>query len=302
VTAAPPLLLAVSGGIDSVAMLHQFRERPDTGCAHVHHGLRGNDADADLAFVRERCAEWGIPFYSKHVDVQAAAEGASIEDTARRLRYRALADIALAQGYTHVATAHTADDNAETLLLHLIRGSGLRGLTGIQPERPLADGMVLVRPLLDTTRREVEAYARLHGLSWRVDGSNRDTVYTRNKIRHEIMPLLREINPNATAALHETAKRLTGDAAALEGLAFQYAEALTPHALRTLPPALADRAVRAWVRHRRPGVFLGAAHSAALIHVFIRHAPTGAVTLPGGVTAKREGDALWLEDTPPRNN
>jgi len=277
-----------------------MRERPGMGCAHVHHGLRGSDADADLEFVRDLCAGWGVPFYCRYVDVKAEAHNASVEDTARRLRYQALAGIARDEGYTHVATAHTADDNAETLLLHLIRGSGLRGLTGIRPERPLAEGVTLIRPLLDMTRREVEDYARWHNLTWRTDGSNSDTVYTRNKIRHEILPLLREINPRAAETLHETAKRLAGDDAALDALASRHAESLTPHFLRTLPAALADRAIRAWVQTQRPGVFLSAVHSEALRHVFASHTPQGEVPLPGGVTAKRDRDAFWLEDTQAR--
>jgi tRNA(Ile)-lysidine synthase len=285
--------------MDSVAMLHQARGRPGIGCAHIHHGLRGGDADADLAFVRDVCAGWGVPFFCEYVDIKAAA-GPSVEDAARRLRYKALAGIAQANGYTRVATAHTADDNAETLLLHLIRGAGLRGLTGIQPERFLSEGVTLARPLLDMTRREVNEYARLHGLSWREDGSNDDTVYTRNKIRHEVMPLLREISPRAAETLHRTARRLSGENDVLEELASRHADALTPRVLRALAPALADRAVRAWVQRRRPGAFLGAVHSAALVHVFTSPVPKGEVTLPGGVTAKRDGDMFWLEDTPPR--
>lgn len=199
-----PGVLAVSGGADSVAMLRAARQLPQlagTAVAHFNHQLRGAESDADAAFVKTLAGDW--PFYAGTADVRAAAavNGENIEATARRLRYAFLLESARAAGASWVATAHTADDQAETVLHRMIRGSGLRGLRGIAPVRPLGAGVLLIRPMLDVTRADVLAFLKETNQPWREDATNQDQAYTRNRIRHELLPLLKTFNPQLTDAL-----------------------------------------------------------------------------------------------------
>jgi tRNA(Ile)-lysidine synthase len=207
------LAVAVSGGADSVALLRALAaQNPQKGrelglvlhVAHLHHGLRGAEADADLAFVRDLAAQLGLPFHEVRVDTAAAAEPdprsgkprESIEEAARRLRYAWFREL-LAETPLHaVATAHTLDDQAETVLAKFLRGAWTEGLSGIHPklESPAGVGAI-IRPLLAVTRAEVEAYLRALNQPWREDSSNRQVTFTRNRIRHELLPLLETWNP-----------------------------------------------------------------------------------------------------------
>ena len=202
------VLLAVSGGIDSMTMADLFLHsalRPSLAVAHFNFHLRGADSDGDEALVADWCRRNGIPFFRQEADTKtyAAAHGLSVEMAARRLRYDWFATLCREQGFTHLAVAHNLDDNAETLLLHLLRGTGLRGLTGIRETMPLrgADdafgsaGVQLIRPLLDFSRREIEAYAVRAGVEFRVDATNADVTFARNRLRHEVFPQLAQINP-----------------------------------------------------------------------------------------------------------
>jgi tRNA(Ile)-lysidine synthase len=209
--------VGVSGGADSVALLRALHARKSElglvlHVAHLHHGLRGAEADADLEFVRELAAGLGLPFHEARVETARAADenGESIEEAARRLRYgwfrRLLAkgsgEVAAPSsegtvdeaGLDAIATAHTRDDQAETVLGKFLRGAWTEGLSGIHPVVALAEGKI-VRPLLGATRGEVESYLRALGQDWREDSSNRDAAYTRNRIRHELLPLLEGWNP-----------------------------------------------------------------------------------------------------------
>lgn len=186
------LLVAVSGGADSIALLHFLvAERERTGrpesiaAAHVNHGVRGADADADAAFVRERAAEWGVPFF----DATLAAGDSTSEDALRRARYAALAALAKRAGASCAATAHTADDQAETVLFRMARGAGLRGLAGM-PSKGRVHGLNVVRPFLDATRGQVLDYLRRHGVAFCEDATNENLVPARNRIRHDILPRL----------------------------------------------------------------------------------------------------------------
>ncbi len=219
------LVLAVSGGVDSLAMLHilhtlapEFEMRLHV--ATLDHGLRGAESAADTAFVREQAAALDLPVTAGFADVAAYAQQhkLGIEAAARRVRYRFLADVAEQVGAPAVATAHQQEDQAETLLLHLIRGAGLTGLRGMQPRTALPDGIALVRPLLDTSRADLEAFLNEHGLTAREDASNADTRYTRNRVRHDVLPLLRAINPAVVANLAHTAQTLTVDYGALHAM------------------------------------------------------------------------------------
>lgn len=190
-----PLLVACSGGPDSLALLDALRAcyGPTVIAGHVNHMLRGGDGDADEAFVVDFCRRRQIEARTVRRDIRRLAQeaGANLESTARNVRYNWLAEEARRCGAPWVATGHTADDQAETVLHNLIRGTGWRGLRGIAPRRPLASGVEVVRPLLEVTRQEVVAYLETRQLVARQDSSNQDVSLTRNRIRHELLPLLR---------------------------------------------------------------------------------------------------------------
>ncbi|MFA6318590.1 MAG: tRNA lysidine(34) synthetase TilS [Elusimicrobiota bacterium] len=196
------VLAAVSGGPDSVCLAHflsvEARRRGfSLKLAHVHHGLRSGDADRDADSVLRLGRRLGLEVSVAKVDARAsaAARGAGVEEAARHLRYKALARIAARQGCGKVATGHQLDDQAETVLLHLLRGTRLKGLAGIPPRRPLTRRVELVRPLLAVTRRDVDLYLKLHGLKARLDRSNRSLDRTRNWVRLRLLPLLEGRNP-----------------------------------------------------------------------------------------------------------
>ncbi len=196
------LLVAVSGGIDSMCLMEKVRQEGGPfAVAHCNFGLRGAESDADEAFVREQAARYRIPCHVKRFDTEAfaSAEGISIEMAARRLRYHWFGQLCREHGYEAVAVAHNANDNAETLILNLLRGTGLRGITGMKAEGFLPDpdfgDIPLRRPLLSMTREEIEAFAREKGLSWREDSTNALNGYKRNKIRNLVFPIFATINP-----------------------------------------------------------------------------------------------------------
>jgi len=202
------VVVAVSGGPDSVALLRALLElKPGLlTVAHLNHQLRGDESDADEAFVRGLAAAHNLPFRMERIDVRAEAADANLEAAARKTRYDWLARIACQVGAGHVATGHTADDQAETVLHRLLRGTGLRGLRGIAARRPLTDGIELVRPLLTVPRRDVIAYLEAIGQPFRTDRSNEDETLTRNHIRRVLLPLLAErYNPAIARALSQLA-------------------------------------------------------------------------------------------------
>ncbi len=218
--------VAVSGGADSVALLRVLLElRSELGIvlvavAHFNHGLRGEASDADQAFVAELATQHSLEFFCGRGDVRDHALGAklSTEAAARELRYRWLTSLAEAHKLNAIATGHTLDDQAETVLLKFLRGAGTRGLAGIYPEIAIAArlgrdidpgmrGARIIRPLLGVTRDEIEQYLTTHGQQWREDETNLDHRFTRNRVRHELLPLLeREYNPNIRQALSDAAE------------------------------------------------------------------------------------------------
>jgi tRNA(Ile)-lysidine synthase len=209
----PGLRLAVglSGGADSVALVRALTERSgELGlvlhAAHLHHGLRGAEAGADLEFARGLAAELGLPFHEARVDTaaQARQNAETIEEAARRLRYQWFRRLMSETPLDAIATAHTRDDQAETVLAKFLRGAWTEGLSGIHPKLECPEGRIL-RPLLGTTRAEVEAYLKERGQNWREDSSNRRLTFTRNRIRHELLPLLEGWNPRLREHLAQMA-------------------------------------------------------------------------------------------------
>ena len=220
------VVVGVSGGADSVALLHllsRLREgwSIEVVAAHLDHGLRADSGD-DAAFVAEISDRWEVPLKASTLPRHALAGSGNLEAVARRARYRFLAEVAA--GYqadgrlVEVAVGHTANDQAETVLMNLIRGSGLDGLAGMRPARPLfADdrpvpNVRLVRPLLGAARDEIIQYLVQHGIPWREDPSNQDRSLVRNRLRHEVLPRLEEINPRVVASLCRTASLLAAEA------------------------------------------------------------------------------------------
>jgi tRNA(Ile)-lysidine synthase len=206
------LAVGVSGGADSVALLRALHQRSaEVGLvlhvAHLHHGLRGQEADADLAFVSALAAHLDLPFHQARVDVaaEAKAAGESIEEAARRLRYAWFRDLLLTVPLDAVATAHTLDDQAETVCAKFLRGAWTEGLSGIHPVVEFPEGQIL-RPCLSATRAQIEAGLQALNQPWREDSSNRDPAFTRNRIRHELLPLLETWNPRLRDHLAQTAE------------------------------------------------------------------------------------------------
>jgi len=202
--------LACSGGADSVALLHVLAElREQLGIvlsvAHFHHQIRGAEADADQQFVEELAAKLQVNFYPGTGNAPRHAEESkiSLETAARELRHEWFAALIKQNKADKIATAHTLDDQAETVLMRILRGTGTRGLAGIAPTQATRH---LVRPLLATTRREIEEYLKAKGQSWREDSSNLDLGHTRNRVRHVLLPLLeQEFNPAIRQTLTDLA-------------------------------------------------------------------------------------------------
>lgn len=200
------VLLAVSGGIDSTVMMHLFKQAGfKFGVAHMNFGLRGEESDADADFVGEFCEGLGVAFFTKKVDTitYAAHHGLSTQMAARELRYIWFEELLEDEGFSKIATAHHLNDSLETVLLNLSKGTGVAGLAGI----PMNNGAI-IRPLLFATRSQIEAYAQVQQLSWREDISNQKRTYQRNYLRHEIIPRLREINPNLEQTFLNTSERV----------------------------------------------------------------------------------------------
>lgn len=200
------ILLAVSGGVDSMYLAHNAGDF-FPGCsfvaAHCNFSLRGEESEGDEAFVREWCKKHGMPLYVKKFETAgiAAERGISIEMAARELRYRWFAELCAKEGLDGVAVAHNANDNAETFMLNILRGTGSRGMRGMSPRGHIpGTDYLLLRPMLGISRNEIESWMTARGLGWREDSTNSHTVYKRNRIRHEVFPAFSAINPSFLAA------------------------------------------------------------------------------------------------------
>jgi tRNA(Ile)-lysidine synthase len=224
------VVVGVSGGPDSVTLLHVLQRLAGPldltlHVAHLHHGIRDIDADADADFVTALAAAWGLPCTVERIDVPAIAaeQKLALEEAARRARYTFLHQVAQQTGALRIAVGHNADDQSETVLMHLLRGAGPAGLRGMLPATPLRDyhlltpcpkpvpEMKLIRPLLSTSRADVEAYCVEQQLATRFDRSNLDTTFFRNRLRHEVLPYLAQINPRIAQNLRHLAEVVRAD-------------------------------------------------------------------------------------------
>ncbi|MAE93682.1 MAG: tRNA lysidine(34) synthetase TilS [Deltaproteobacteria bacterium] len=300
-----PVLVAVSGGVDSIVLLHALAELReelglDLSVGHVHHGLRGEEADADAGLVEASARALGCRFALEHVEPAALREvGPSrdrptLQEAARQLRREALRSIAAELGADRVATAHQRDDQAETLLLRLFRGTGPEGLGGIPEQSP--DGL-FVRPLLNVPRTEILAWARDQGLRWREDASNTDPRFARASLRDELRQLAERLRPGWDRALADLAEAQRRENEWIEALIAEEArDWWTPEGdglrLRAegwddLPPALARRLLRkAW--HQLGGGRDVTRQHLDRAHRFLaRGAPGSRLEWPGGLVLTR---------------
>jgi tRNA(Ile)-lysidine synthase len=307
-------VVALSGGPDSVCLagilrdLQRLGSFPKLVLAHLNHQLRGTESDADEAFVTLLAQDWGLSFRTQRVDiaVEARQRGANLEETARQLRYDWLTQIAGEEGAVWVATGHSADDQAETVLFRLLRGSGLQGLAGMPERRALASGVDLIRPLLGVGRDIILAELEEHRQAYRQDASNQDRQFTRNRLRHELLPALaREYNPAITDILC----RLAEQARQVQEEILQWAARLLeqtelPRASRmvvldALQLAKASRHVRREVMRlvwRREDWPAGRMTFEAWDRVAeIVEEESAALDLPGGIKARRVGRVVQLE-------
>ncbi|WMJ24128.1 tRNA lysidine(34) synthetase TilS [Paludicola sp. MB14-C6] len=215
------IVVGLSGGADSVMLLHYLKYglQMDVVACHINHNLRGDESARDMHFVMELCKDWDIPLVIQDVDVALYAQQnkMTIEQAGRHIRYDSFAKVALDYHAQKIATAHTLSDNAETLLFHLVRGTGLKGLCGI----PIKRDAVIIRPLIHITRQEVEEYCLLHHLNYVTDSTNLKRIYTRNKIRLEVLPKLYEVNPQVYTAIDRTITTLCREQEYLEQMALE---------------------------------------------------------------------------------
>jgi tRNA(Ile)-lysidine synthase len=316
------VLAACSGGADSVALVRALIDAKRAGrgagrvfVVHVNHGLRGAESDADEAWLQAACETWDLPFVFRRIPRQTNRAGGLAEhseESLRNDRYSLLTEMAEEVGARFVATAHTRDDQAETVLFRLLRGSGLRGLAGMQPSRPLSASVTLVRPLLASSRHDLRTWLARLDQTWREDATNASPRYARNRVRNDLLPYLREhVSPQADAALVRIAEQ-AGEAqnvidqlaeqllAACNAVTASDCVALNVAPLANHPPLLVAEALRAaWRATGWPEQAM--THRwwrelAALAQLPDPQSPdtTSTLNLPGNVLARRAGDQLLL--------
>ncbi len=305
------ILVAVSGGADSTALLDALvrlrgcaKTPKEIYAAHLNHLLRGAESDADDAFVRELCARLEIPFLTERVKVSACAKAGSqnLEAMARRLRYDFLQCAARQFGAKVIVTAHTRDDQVETIVMRLLRGTGTEGLRGIHQVVALTFEIKLIRPLLEITRPEIIAHCEHYGVAFRTDSSNLSTDFTRNRVRHELLPTLRTYNPRFDEALLRIGERIAEDDDYLNHAATELLTAsqilpedssLDLKPLLLAHPALRRRMLRWWLREVRGDLRrIDAAHLIALDSLAMKSENERYVEIPGGWQIRRRRGRL----------
>lgn len=318
------VLVACSGGVDSTVLFHALqclagRLELRLALGHVHHGLRGPAADADLEAVRSLGAKHGVPVEASWIDA-ASLRGAgpsrsrpTLQEAARKARYEALTLQAARVGAERIATAHTRDDQAETVLLRVLRGAGPEAIGGIPERSP--DGRI-VRPLLGVGRKEIVAYARKAGLSWREDGSNESRAYARNRLRHDWLPGLGDaFNPRLLRAIADLAEAARRDTEWIETRVEAETERwateepggalwISAEPWPSLPEGLARRVVRRLLRRAGGGRDVTRAHLLRALAFLRAGKPGTRLELPGELRLSRErtGFRLGRGACPPRGS
>ena len=303
-----PVLLGLSGGADSRLLLHLMAKACQKNgavlhVAHLHHGIRGSEADRDEVFCRKLAENYGAVYHTARIDAPKLAKerGQSLETAARDARYAFFANVMREFHLSLLLTAHHADDNAETVLLRLCRGSGLAGLGGIAPVRPFEQvaGATIVRPLLHCRRADVLAACEQLSLDYVTDSTNTDLTYARNWLRAKVLPVLRELTDHpeeqisrAAATLREDEEFLSSQAnALLENHADS--DRFDREALKAAHPSIAKRAIRLWIV-RASGYTPEYCHTEQILSMCQERISSRAVDLPGDVTVTVEKSALRL--------
>ena len=291
-----PLAVALSGGADSVVLLSLLKDLSPVVALHVHHGIRGKEADRDAEFCRTLTARLGVPFHLLKVDAprHARETGQSLETAARDARYAALTDFMKTHSIPLLATAHHADDQLETMLQHLLRGSGTRGLCGIPACRELGEGLFVVRPLLATPKAEILRYAGEQGLPFVTDSTNEEPCCQRNFLRLQVIPKLLELQPSAPLLAARCAEALSGDEAYLDGIAanFLEKEGAEPsvRALLALEKPILVRVLRRLLPEPP-----SARHVSAIEGLLACEKPHASLSLPPKTVLRKIGDRLRVE-------
>ncbi len=320
---AARILVAVSGGPDSVALLHVLHGLR-TECdlhlevAHVQHGIRGEDAKADARFVGALAEKLGLPFHLEEIDLpelRSRAGKGNLEAMAREQRYRYFVDIARRRRLSEIATAHSQDDQAETLLMHLLRGAGRKGLGGMSPASVVEwprdsfdQDLQITRPFLEISKAEILRYLHERQLEFCVDSTNRDIKLLRNWIRLELLPQLRlRFDGRVSARLAAQAALLRDDQAVLDHVVqselanCRRGDGLDRILLLKQPPALQRLLLRCWIMNRRGNLRgIALAHVEALRELAATGPAQGRLAIPGGWEARREYDALHLKKGKPQ--
>jgi len=302
------VVVGLSGGADSTALLELLTKLPGFSPrlvgVHLNHCLRGQESDADEEFCRALALRHAIPFESRRTDVKELADqqGLNLEDAGRRARIAFFDEVREKWQARAIALGHHADDQAETVLMRLLRGAGPDGLSGM----PYRNGRGYIRPLLEVSRLEIEAYLTGHGLTWRDDASNLDTAFLRNRIRHELLPLLEEYNPAVRNRLTATASLLGDENLLLERLADDtFAQICTRDneawvcdigMLTAQPTALRRRLLRRMLERQAGNLdHFSRLHIASLELLLASPRPNAVLNLPQGITAVREYGSLRVQ-------
>ena len=301
------VLVAVSGGPDSVCLLsvlHALSVELDLSLhvAHLDHMFRGTESAGEALFVNELAKNLGIPATIEQFDVPAFCRerGLSVQEGAREVRYGFFSRVAAATGATRIATGHTADDQAETFIMRLLRGAGTAGLSAIPPIREN-----IIRPLIDVTREEITDHIKAHGLEYKTDPSNTKPLYTRNRVRLEVIPLLKRFNPRVVETLASEASLLRDEDEAMESYVATMIESIVTEnedglfiqrdEFNTLPPAFRRRLFRRLAKARDTDTFPLSLDQVNNALAFMASAQTGrTMTLPRSITITREYNAFVI--------
>jgi len=302
------LLVGISGGRDSIALLHWLISEGHHHLilCHLNHSLRGKESDQDAAFIRRLAKKHGLPVEIAKIDVAAIAktEHLSLETAARQARHTFFKQASEKHSTPHVFLAHHAEDQAETVLANACRGTGLPGIAGMKPEQQLTSGLILHRPLLAWRRAEIDAYITTHHLRFREDSSNFSTAHRRNRLRHDVLPrLCQALDRDVTPALARLAAHAARDDAFLQQLSASWItthEAITPDgrlhitpALKALHPALLTRVIRHWLHHLSVPQ-LDQSHIDAALSLLAPGGPAK-INLPRDHHLRRKSRHLFLE-------